>query len=248
MVFYCGLDLGQSKDSSAMVLLEKIREPAEPRPIVRYDVRGIKRWTLGTEYPDIVEEVRALLDRPELRGVTLLVDYGGPGRPVYDMLKRRVRCRTVPIAITGGNRAMLTDDVWSVPKRDLIASAQLLFQSRRLKLPANAPEAATLINELESYQVKISERGHDSYDARSGAHDDLVLALCLATWYAQHGPAAPAGIKLFQGKVSGWWTRGDAGLEREQRGGTLVDRRSNDEPGTLNELLGDAAQRARGEE
>jgi hypothetical protein len=47
------------------------------------------------------------------------------------------------------------------------------------------PEVPTLINELLSYQVQISDAGHDSYNARSGAHDDLVLAVSLAAWGAR---------------------------------------------------------------
>ena len=37
-----------------------------------------------------------------------------------------------------------------------------------------------------AFRVKISAEGHDSYGAhREGAHDDLVLALSCAVWYAE---------------------------------------------------------------
>jgi hypothetical protein len=32
-------------------------------------------------------------------------------------------------------------------------------------------------------RVKISTAGHDSYSAREGAHDDLVLAVAMAVWF-----------------------------------------------------------------
>jgi hypothetical protein len=40
------------------------------------------------------------------------------------------------------------------------------------------------VRELRDYRVEISEAtGHDSYNARSGRHDDLVLATALAVWF-----------------------------------------------------------------
>ena len=48
------------------------------------------------------------------------------------------------------------------------------------------PEAAVLVQELENFQVKLSELGHDSYGTwRENQHDDLVLAVALACWYRQ---------------------------------------------------------------
>jgi hypothetical protein len=46
------------------------------------------------------------------------------------------------------------------------------------------PEAATLTEELQNFQMKVSlDTGHNSYGAwREGAHDDLVLALACALW------------------------------------------------------------------
>jgi hypothetical protein len=46
--------------------------------------------------------------------------------------------------------------------------------------------ADVLINELQNFQVKVNlATGHDSYEAwREEAHDDLVLAVSLACWYA----------------------------------------------------------------
>jgi hypothetical protein len=49
-------------------------------------------------------------------------------------------------------------------------------------------DTATLISELQSYQVKIDPvTAHDSYAAwREGVHDDLVFAVCLASWMGEN--------------------------------------------------------------
>ena len=42
----------------------------------------------------------------------------------------------------------------------------------------------------ELIEVRISTSGHAQYAAewRTGAHDDLVLALACAVWFGEHGP------------------------------------------------------------
>ena len=75
-----------------------------------------------------------------------------------------------------------------MPKRDLVSVAQVAFQTERLKIAATLPDAPVLTRELQNFQVKISlDTAHDTYGAwREGAHDDLVLAVCLALWIAEH--------------------------------------------------------------
>jgi len=42
------------------------------------------------------------------------------------------------------------------------------------------------VNELLNYRVKIDPTTtHDSYNAREGAHDDVLLATCLALWLGE---------------------------------------------------------------
>ena len=46
-------------------------------------------------------------------------------------------------------------------------------------------EGPRLVEEMEAFQVKITERGRDTYAAAVGAHDDLVVALALACWFGE---------------------------------------------------------------
>jgi hypothetical protein len=41
--------------------------------------------------------------------------------------------------------------------------------------------------ELEGFQRKVSDAGRTTYNARTGAHDDLVLAVAIAPWRATSG-------------------------------------------------------------
>ncbi len=73
-----------------------------------------------------------------------------------------------------------------MPKSLLVSQLQVLLQAGRLKVARGLPDAAVLVEELSSFQVRVTAAGHEQYAAwREGAHDDLVLATALAAWYAE---------------------------------------------------------------
>lgn len=186
MRYFLGLDLGQAADYTALAVLET-RPESYP---ARYDCRYLERVPLGTPYPAVAERVRTLLDTPELREKTaLLVDATGVGRPVLDMLRQH-RLDPVPITITGGDTVGRDGAGYRVPKRDLVGVVQVLLQTERLKLAASLPHLSTLVRELTAFRVKIDPNtAHDSYGAwREGTHDDLVLAVAVAAWWAEREP------------------------------------------------------------
>ncbi|MCL6472539.1 MAG: hypothetical protein K6T91_06955 [Firmicutes bacterium] len=192
--FFLGLDLGQAQDYTALAVLERIENG-------EYHVRHLERFKLGTPYPAVVERVRMLmLTRPLLNRSVLVVDRTGVGAPVVDMF-RLENLRPIAITITGGNSVSSGEGGYHVPKRDLVSTLQVLFQTGRLKVAAGLPEARTLVEELLNFKVKINVKtAHDSYEAwREGIHDDLVLAVALACWYAErHKKKTPVP------KPAGW--------------------------------------------
>jgi hypothetical protein len=186
--FFCGLDLGQANDPSALCVAQRLTAPDHARPY-SYHVRHLERFPLGTSYPAVVTRVRTLLARPPLEGaVTLALDYTGVGRPVSDMFAAaKLPCLFYAISITGGDAVIREGYHYKVPKRDLIGLVQVLLQSGKLKIAATLPETPALVREMLDYRYKIDPiTGHDTYNAREGAHDDLVLALALACWMGEH--------------------------------------------------------------
>lgn len=201
--FFMGLDLGQAKDYTALTLLERLSEEKVERVPVdhgaftmvqerqvrlpaHYHCRALERYPLGTPYPQIVMSVKERLQLPALRGrTTLVVDATGVGRAVVDLL-RAARLYPVPVSITSGQQVTRDDPYWNVPKRDLVGVLQVLLQSKRLKFAETMPLVPTLIQELQGFQVRITEHANDTYGAwREGAHDDLVLSLAVAAWYGE---------------------------------------------------------------
>ncbi len=203
--FIVGLDLGQSSDYTALAVLEVVpqfameqverREGAMTyRRQVRVEkpahlhCRHLERYPLGTLYPAIVDQVAALLQTPQLRGAELVVDATGVGRPVVDML-REAGLKLEAVTITGGISVTYSDRCWHVPKRDLVGAVQAPLHDKRLKFADGLPLVPTLVQEMLNFQVKISDAAHDSYGSwREGAHDDLILSVMLAAWWAAKRP------------------------------------------------------------
>lgn len=205
-VYFAGLDLGQSKDYSALAVVEATRVGNERLFSIRY----LHRWPLRTSYPTICAETSELLTRTPLNGARLIVDATGVGRPVVDLFKRSIFCRRLhAVTITGGvveNKEVIEGVThWNVPKRILVSNIQLLLQSRQLKIAPELQNAQTLAHELQDFQVRITNDAHDSYGVwREGGHDDLVLAASLGCWAALHRNFISAPIPLLLGKARGW--------------------------------------------
>ena len=69
----------------------------------------------------------------------------------------------------------------SVGKAYLVSRLQALFQTTRIQLPADYPEADAMVRELQDYEIRVTEDANDRYGAfKVGTHDDLVTALGLA--------------------------------------------------------------------
>jgi hypothetical protein len=194
--YVVGLDLGQAQDPTALAILERSPGAAKSDPVT-HAVRHLHRWPLWTAYPQIVGNVRDMLDRPPLKGATaaLVVDATGVGAAVVDLFRDAgLGVRLVPVTITAGAEAHEGFEGWRVPKRDLVGIVQVLLQNRRLRIAKALAEAEALLTEMEGFRVQISAAGRDTYGAGlEGAHDDLVLAVAMACWFGEM--MAPAVIR-----------------------------------------------------
>jgi hypothetical protein len=183
---YLGVDLGQVNDYTALAIAEQV--PIDRTDEHTYNIRHLERLPLGMSYVKQVAHVAALLATPRLRDARLVVDQTGVGRAVVDFF-RAANLRPTGIVIHGGNEVIREGQDYHVPKRDLVAAVQVALQGGRLKIAGALPEAATLTKELQAFEVKLSQAGHDSYSAREGEHDDLILAVAVALWLAEQGHA-----------------------------------------------------------
>lgn len=212
--YFVALDLGQSRDYTACVVLEHTEtyavpppktgrdafemvgigdstgKPSKPIPFTptaeTYHVRYCNRLALNTPYPEIVRWTATLVRKLMASArVGLIIDATGVGRAILDMF-REERLKVVPVNVTGGFHANFGNGVWNVPKKDLVSSAKMLLAKGILKIDDSTEYKDVLRTEIENFRIKINERTrHESYESwREGDHDDLVFALSLACWWA----------------------------------------------------------------
>jgi hypothetical protein len=192
MRFFGGLDLGQVQDPTALAILE---QTIDPKGVTRYTCGYLRRFELGTSYPEIVDELDRLLRAkkyagdpgPLLYGLPLAVDQTGVGLAVVDFLRRaQLPAQLKPILITAGHGVTFEDGSWHVPKKELVSVLQVLLQGGRLKVANSLPEAGTLVEELNRFSVKITAAGNETFESwRERDHDDLVLAVAMAAWIGE---------------------------------------------------------------
>ncbi len=213
--YVVGVDLGQARDFTAVVVNERheaerisrqhrgepgqygyaVRERRDK--VVHHRLTFLYRFQLGTSYPDVVDAVQRLLEQlPAMRDKpALAVDTTGVGRPVFDMMKAK-GLQPIGITITAGSDVVekAKDDV-RVPKRLLASILQVVLQTERLKIAAEMELTPLLTRELETFKVKINVAGSETFEAwREADHDDLVLAAALAVWWAERPRRGPMYI------------------------------------------------------
>jgi hypothetical protein len=207
--YFIGVDLGKTHDCTAAVVVERNRVGTT----CRYDVVGLLRSARGTPYPQVVASVARLCVSPELRpqrhyapniqgGVKVeaapnpmvIVDATGVGVAVVDMfMNTNINARVVPLTITGGGKAR--QDVWPgsgrtcfyVPKIELVGTVQALLQQGLLKVAAGLELAATLKEELFSFEVKITQNANETYGAwREVTNDGLLMSTSMDVWMGEY--------------------------------------------------------------
>jgi hypothetical protein len=193
--YFVGLDLGQSRDFTALAVVEYAETRGDwdavtfaHRVETVLRLRHVERVPLGTGYPEIVERVAEVMRSEALRGHSeLIVDGTGVGRPVVDLLRNRgMKCWVRPVIVTGGLRETEEGGYYGVPKRDLVLGLQVAVQSGALKIAAGLQFGPALVKEMAEMKVRVTPSGNEQFGAwREGAHDDLVFAVALACWGAE---------------------------------------------------------------
>ncbi len=171
---FIGLDLGQSKDFSALAIVESVRSVntyTGEDAITQLNCIHLQRWQLHTSYAAIVADVVRMINglKPfqssDYKPV-LAIDATGVGAPVVDLFKReQINAELRPIQIVSGATVSEEFGITRVPKRDLVSVVQVALQNRILKIANRLPEAQTLSKELQNFTVKITDAANDVYGA-----------------------------------------------------------------------------------
>jgi hypothetical protein len=221
-----GLDLGQLRDPTALVVAEVVARPTgrmtervlpdgslwvEEEGETAYAVRHVERLPLRTPFRQVGRRVADMVETLQVYAeeegrdprLYVLGDATGLGRPAIEQIREEVGTR-VPVSmvsVTSGEG--LTGSLGSlevkVSKVYLVTRTAALLQRRLVELP-DAPEAELLADELRSFTVRATRRGLQAEAERTGeGHGDLAFALMLAVLFDPRlRMVVPTGRRLFR--------------------------------------------------
>jgi hypothetical protein len=193
--FFSGLDLGPAHEFTALAIVERIVESAQPA-LRQYKVRDLHRFECGTPYAEIAAHVARRFAEPPLAQSLLMVDQTMVGQPIVQVFRQvGIKATIKALRITAGQHSGMGEcGVWRVPKLELASTMQVLLQSRRLTVASSLKYAQLLLEELANFKLKHPPRSDDLADWREAPHDDLVFAVATAVWKGEREPlSAPMG-------------------------------------------------------
>lgn len=189
-----GVDVGQMRDPSAIAVAEYLKREREDMPGAQewyFPIRALERVPLNTSYPDMAARVVEIVDSLQARAlppkrISLAIDVTGVGRGVSDILAGPLKQRKVRLSnCTMVAGLKLTGEIGrgdlSIGKEQMVSRLQALFQTGRIQIPSNHPEAEAMLKELLDFELRMTPKGNQQSGAfKTGAHDDLVIALALS--------------------------------------------------------------------
>jgi hypothetical protein len=187
-----GLDLGQARNHTALVVLERVWSQATASEFLasgsrgyngeyRYTVVGADRLALGTPYPRVVGWVKSVAESYGGAVSDVVVDASGVGSAVVDALRRaEIGIPLIGVVITGEQASGPTGGgrtaagYTTVSRTELLTKLQVMIQERRFRVDkVKCREWDALRRELMVLRLEGKSRG---------AQDDLAFALALAVW------------------------------------------------------------------
>jgi hypothetical protein len=145
----------------------------------------------GLPWTTQIERVAAFIGKHQAKVV--LTDQTAVGDPLLEQLRAKLYEEHISSDVRG---LVFTN----ASKRELIDTLAIAFSKGEVRIPPD-PD---LIRELEYYEYEMTPAGAVKMNARVGYHDDLVIALALAVFSAEHSVSTLA-IGVGVGKARPMW-------------------------------------------
>jgi len=183
-IYVAGIDWGRKMDFSVIAVLNAATHPARLVHLSRWQGAGWDRQAVAA--------AEILVRYAPAR---ILADGSSIGDPVADMLEKAITRLRPP------SQRPLTVERFlfgAESKVRLVDTLTVGLAARALQFPPHR----TLLAELRGFEYAPGTSGRLKMGARSGGHDDCVIALALA-WLASPTPAPPPGRRILLGSQIG---------------------------------------------
>lgn len=151
-----------------------------------YRVPELGRLPMGMSYTKQVEHIALAAHNVRCLdpdgSLTLLLDATGVGEGIADLLQRYLpaEVKLQKAWFTSSERMERVRGEFRVGKPWMISRLTSLIETGRVRF-GDVPQRLDLVEELQAFEYRITASGNFTADARSGAHDDLITCLGLAT-------------------------------------------------------------------
>jgi hypothetical protein len=166
-------------------------------------VAHLERLRLRTPYTAVLARLFAIKNRLP-RSAQLVIDVTGIGKGLFDMAAE-ANLDPIGVLIHSGFEVHRRpyDNIVSVPKMRLVSELDKRLQSNDMFVHESLKDWPALRRELLNFRPEVTRSGTETWNARSGEHDDLVLALGLALFQltGEHVPCR--GLFQYYGKEAG---------------------------------------------
>jgi hypothetical protein len=145
-----------------------------------YRVAYLGRLPLRTPYTAQLAHIFAIKNRLP-RSAQLIIDVTGIGKGLFDMAVEQ-NLDPIGVVIHSGFEVHRRpyDKTVTVPKMRLVSELDKRLQLNDLFVHESLKDWPALRRELLNFRPEITRSGTETWNARSGEHDDLVIALGLA--------------------------------------------------------------------
>jgi hypothetical protein len=141
-----------------------------------FRIYHLHRLPLQLAYPAQVAAIGHI--KRQLPGADLFVDYTGVGRGIFDMCVEHGLSPT-GVTMTGGDEVHHHGSTVSVPKSTLVSGLVRRIHARELAVPDDLAGWPALKRELMNYRTEVTAGGSETWNSKSGEHDDLIIATSL---------------------------------------------------------------------
>lgn len=170
-----GVDLGQAQDHPAMVT-------AVGRPKAEKRLTMIKELPLGLSYVAIAGAILKLENDHDI----VIVDAGGVGRAVLDMLRQK-KSKAWGLGLTCSGKGKIDRDrrMMTIAKSNLVMGVYRHLVDGLIKVSpgVDKEDALAWLEQMRAFQAKGNK-----FEAESGKHDDVVIATANAIFGVERYP------------------------------------------------------------
>lgn len=124
-----------------------------------------------------------------------LIDIGGVGEPTADIIKK-LGIKVRGVRYTGGDGYKIEGRNVNVSKVLMVSAFLGMADGGRFTMPFKASFEELFKSELRDFRGEMGKMGSIKFSAEEGSHDDLIMSVIQACWFADTFVKRPRNFQV----------------------------------------------------